>query len=383
MTCKLRSARLSRWIIFIQEFNFRIQYCSGADKMADALSRYPLKDRMVSTPDICTNVQISLIKLTSDFSGLKKHFGTLRRDQLEEIWIKDKIEFLEMIKLDARIFTPGELKIYEWFVLYEGLLFKRGDTRNKGYKLCVPNSQVKELVLAHHRSMGHFCKTKTYVYMCQSFYWPRMRHIRQLVAACDLCQKAKPSPISMAELDPILLEKPGQLVCGDLIGPLPEGRGGVIQLFVLVDAFTKFVKLYAIRRATAKTLVKRLFNDYIPSVQKPVCILSDNGTQFTSHIWKKQLTEAGIKYKFISCYFPQGNLTERYNREIERMLKTYCYEKHTTWPNKLSMVEECLNSAINLSTGYSPRYLQFGTIQLNPVQNFIKFPETRGVVICC
>nr|CAI5866347.1 unnamed protein product [Callosobruchus analis] len=202
------------------------------------------------------------------------------------------------------------------------------------------------------------------------------RHIRQLVAACDLCQKAKPSPISRAELNPILIEKPGQLVCVDLIGPLPEGRGGVTQLFVFVDAFTKFVKLYAIRRATAKTLVKRLFDDYIPSVQKPVCILSDNGTQFTSHIWKEHLAKAGIKCKFISCYFPQGNLTERYNREIGRMLRTYCHEKHTMWPNKLSMVEECLNSAINLSTGYPPRYLQFGTIEVNPIQKFIKFPGT-------
>ncbi|CAH1985307.1 unnamed protein product [Acanthoscelides obtectus] len=212
------------------------------------------------------------------------------------------------------------------------------------------------------------------------FYWPRMqRHVRQVVASCDLCQKAKPSPISKAELHPILVDEPGKLVCIDLIGPLPVGRGGVTQLFVLVDAFTKFVKLYALRRATAKTLLKRLFDDYIPSVQKPVSILSDNGTQFTSHIWRKQLEAVGIQLKFISCYFPQGNPTERYNREVGRMLRTYCYEGHSAWPNKLADIERCLNRAVNLSTGFAPIYLQFGQIDTNPVRNFVVFPERFDV----
>ncbi|CAH2016400.1 unnamed protein product [Acanthoscelides obtectus] len=204
---------------------------------------------------------------------LPDHTKYLGRDQLDDEWIREKIRFLELITRYVRVFSGREFKIYEWYVLHEGLLFKRGDSRNKGYKLCVPKAQVKELILAHHQSMGHFGKAKTYAYMRHSFYWPRMqRHVRQVVASCDLCQKAKPSPISKAELHPILVDEPGKLVCIDLIGPLSVGRGGVTQLFVLVDAFTKFVKLYALRRATEKTLLKRLFDDYIPSVQKPVSI---------------------------------------------------------------------------------------------------------------
>lgn len=71
-------------------------------------------------------------------------------------------------------------------MVFEGLLFKRGDSLNPGFKLCVPRSQVKELGIAHHQDFGHFGKAKTYNHMRQRFYWPRMpRHIRQIVASCD------------------------------------------------------------------------------------------------------------------------------------------------------------------------------------------------------
>ncbi|KAG5879083.1 hypothetical protein JTB14_006351 [Gonioctena quinquepunctata] len=156
--------------------------------------------------------------------------------------------------------------------------------------------------------------------------------MRQIVAACDLCQKAECSPESRGLLNPIITEKPGELVCLDMIGPLPQGRGGVIQISVIVDAFSKFVKLYALRRATSKAILNEISKDYIPNVQKPECILSDNATQFTSELWKITLGELGIRIKHISVYFPAGNITERYNEEIGRLLWSYCNEKHTKWP---------------------------------------------------
>lgn len=109
-------------------------------------------------------------------------------------------------------------------------------------------------------------------------------------------------------------------------------------------------------------------------MKKPKCILSDNGTQFRAKEWSKTLTEVGIKCKFISIYFPEGNLTERYNKEVGRMLRSYCHDKHTRWPTMLEFVERCLNNALNESTGYRPEYLQFGTVPNHKITEYVSFP---------
>lgn len=76
----------------------------------------------------------------------------------------------------------------------------------------------------------------------------------------------------------VVPEKSGDLVCLDLIALLPIGRGGASQLFVVVDAFSKYRRLYALRRATTKAILNKILNDNVRTVKKPKYILSDNGT---------------------------------------------------------------------------------------------------------
>nr|CAI5835658.1 unnamed protein product [Callosobruchus analis] len=108
---------------------------------------------------------------------------------------------------------------------------------------------------------------------------------------------------------------------------------------------------------------------------KLTCILSDNGTQYTSKAWTTTLTNLGIKCKFISLYFPEGNLTERYNKEVGRLIRAYCYDKHTKWATMLDFVEDCLNNSISEPTGYTPLYLQFGKKVEHPISKYVSYPE--------
>ncbi|KAG5860991.1 hypothetical protein JTB14_030789 [Gonioctena quinquepunctata] len=297
------------------------EHCKGSENtIADVLSRFPLRKTSFAKPEVGNNVNIALMKLSNDFSMLKLHFKVLRTDQMNDEWIRNKIEFIENCQEGVEITNEKDRNILRWFVVHEGILFKRGDVRCPGFKLCVPQNQRRDIILAHHKALGHFGKTKTYLHMRNMFYWPKiLKHVGQIVAACDLCQKAKCSPKSRGLLNPIITKKPG--VCLDMIGPLPQGRGGVTQILVIVDAFPKFVKLYALLRATSKAIFNKIVKDYIPNVQKPECILSDNATQFTSELWKTTLGELGIRIEHISVYFPSGTITERYNKEIGRLLR--------------------------------------------------------------
>nr|CAI5868378.1 unnamed protein product [Callosobruchus analis] len=360
----------------IQEFDFKVMHCPGPQNIiADTLSRQVPTSKLKMLPEQSNNIKIMLTKMSNDYEGLKLHFKSMLEHQLGEVWIREKLLFLEGLATRALILSKKELSVSKWFLVHEGLLFKRGDALNPGYKSCIPKSQVRDLVIAHHNDLGHFGKSKVYMQMRSKFFWPRMqKHIGQLVSSCDICQRAKCSEKCHGKLHSVLPQNRGELVCTDLIGPLPSSRGGATQILVFVDAFSKYVKVYALKKATASAILNRFLNHYVKEIQKPKCVLSDNGTQFTSKQWRNALSKEGIRNKYTSVYFPEGNMTERYNREIGRILRTYCYDQHTRWAYILDYLEFCLNNAINESTGFAPVLLQFGRAECQPINKYLSFP---------
>ena len=78
--------------------------------------------------------------------------------------------------------------------------------------------------------------------------------------SCVLCQKSKVVNYRLeGELNYIKVEKPFDLVAVDLYGPLPKGRGGVMYIFVVLDTFSKYVRLYSVKRATSKVLSEDVY----------------------------------------------------------------------------------------------------------------------------
>ena len=112
------------------------------------------------------------------------------------------------------------------------------------------------------------------------------KRINEYIRTCDKCQRCKDTGNRnlFGGTRPILPTKKGDLVSGDFYGPLPTSAGGVKYLFVLVDNFTKFVKLYTLRRATTTATLPRV-RQYCNEFSTPKAILTDNGTQFTSKQW--------------------------------------------------------------------------------------------------
>jgi len=61
--------------------------------------------------------------------------------------------------------------------------------------------------------------------------------------------------------------------------------------------------------------------DYFPHVIKSSCILSDHGTQFTSPMWKKKLSELDVTVRYSPVTHPESNPVECVMREIENIAK--------------------------------------------------------------
>jgi len=172
----------------------------------------------------------------------------------------------------------------------------------------------------------------------------------------------------------VLADVPLGRILVDLYGPLPPGWNQVRYIFVVLDNFSRFVRLYPVKKATAVTVTNRMIDDYISTYGRPRCIVSDHGVQFRSNVWQKRLSALGVPPTMTSVYHPQSNPAERVMRELGRMFRAYCHENHTEWPRHVSYIEWVLNNTVHESTGHTPQELFLSVEQYNPFGKVVSFP---------
>lgn len=134
----------------------------------------------------------------------------------------------------------------------------------------------------------------------------------QIIRSCDTYQRRK--PINFNAKGQHTSHKPRvpfETVSIDLMGHLVTGRDGTHYILGILDTFSKFIRLYVMKKTTIIAIVNRIEHDYIPNTGKPKSIFTDNGTQFTVTSWKKKLEELGIERKHSTTYHPQSNPVEQ------------------------------------------------------------------------
>lgn len=352
--CKLTHGRLVRWTLLLQEYDLEIEYCKGCDNIVgDVLSR--IDSEGGEAVDVARVFLVNLSKLC-------KTMPTLQQNDVRLADICNRL--------------PHNTKLQDYFLIYQKCLFQRSNKESEEWKLCIPKSVISDVIWDCHNENGHIGSYKCYSLLKESCIFPGMlKIIKYVVKACDLCQRAKVNNQQQEGLmKNIIPEAPLSLVAVDLYGPLPVGKGGVAYLFVVLDTFSKYVKLYPIKKATARAVSKRMVEDYVQEVGKPQVVLSDHGTQFTSQLWRQRLEQSGMIAKFTSVYHPQSNMAERVMRELGRMFRTYCHAKHTTWPSYVSRIEGWINHSTHESTGFTPLDLMKGRRPPRSFQKHCRYP---------
>lgn len=99
---------------------------------------------------------------------------------------------------------------------------------------------------------------------------------------------------------------PFNVVHIDHFGPIDKARLCKQYILVIVDAFTKHVKLYATKTTTSSENIK-YFTDYFSNFSKPKMLISDRGTCFTSKEFREFILEKEIKHVLIATGSPQEN----------------------------------------------------------------------------
>lgn len=283
---EFQNARLMRWSMILQEYTFTIKHCKGVDNIvADFYSRNidGKEAKIESSKLIIPSINKALI------ASLKVEVNKVEKCeiQLDQILAKNLKNLEKLQKEDTHI--ADLIKKYQndpnqnMYKIHENVLFHKTE-QEENWRIVVPISLRDLLVKTIHEKLGHTGTYKTFRYINTHFYWRNMREfIKKCLQTCDLCQGVKVLNYSMqGEYQRVAAKKPNELVTIDFYGPLPKSTAGIQFLLVAIDAFSKYVRLYPMKRATTKVALNKMINDYFIKVGKPEKLLSDHGTQFTA-----------------------------------------------------------------------------------------------------
>lgn len=92
----------------------------------------------------------------------------------------------------------------------------------------------------------------------------------------------------------------------DHMGPLEKTGKSYRHLLIVIDAFTKFVRLYPCKTTTTEEVLRHLC-DYFRTYSRPKRLISDRGTCFTSEAFKECLKSEAIEHVLTAVSTPRAN----------------------------------------------------------------------------
>jgi len=215
--------RIARWALELQNFDYSTEHRPGnKTSHVDALSR--------------TNSILIVEDNTFEFN-------------LSVCQTQDNI-----MKLKSRL----EREQDGLFEMRNGLVY-----RKKGDKLLfyVPCAMEQEIMYKYHNEFGHFGVNKTYAIIQESYWFPEIKvKIRTHIRNCIKCISFSKSSV---KIEGFIHGIPKGSISFEVIhidhfGPVDRINTARKYVFVVIDAFTKHVKLYAIKSTTTQETIKCL-----------------------------------------------------------------------------------------------------------------------------
>lgn len=228
------------------------------------------------------------------------------------------------------------------------------------------SSFIPTLLHEHHNTLmgGHSGVLRTFKRLAHLFYWPAMhKTVRDYVAACDTCQRAKYESLSPAGLlQPLPIpHRIWEDVSMDFVDGLPTSNHHT-SIMVVVDRLSKSAHLVPLAHPYTSRSVAAKFIEFIVKLHGiPRSIVSDRDPVFISAFWKELWRLSGTKLCMSSAYHPQTDgQTEVVNRIMKQYLCCFVSDRPTQWSHLLPWAELWYNTTFHSSTGMSPFKATFG-----------------------
>lgn len=124
---------------------------------------------------------------------------------------------------------------------------------------------------------------------------------------------------------------------------------------VVVDRLSKKKKFIPLDSIEVESVVQAFIEWIWREEGYPATIVSDRGTQLTSHFWQRLCQRIGTKPKLSTAFHPETDgQTESANAALKQYLRAYVSYNQDDWVDFLPLAEFEANSDKNASSGIAP-----------------------------
>ena len=178
--------------------------------------------------------------------------------------IIDNLEVGSRVSAQQTQIDRSYLKEWEKYYLCQDVLYRRGELNVQQFQqLVLPLELRYSMFEALHDDLGHQGRDRTKSLLKQRFYWPGIdAYVKEKVQNCDCCIKGKAGQRNMAELVNITSTAPMEILCLDYLS-LERSKGGVKNILVITDHFTRYAQTFRTTNQTARTTARVLFNNFV------------------------------------------------------------------------------------------------------------------------
>ena len=319
------------------------------------------------------NVSVESLELNS----IREHQKTDPKLKSLYAWLTNQTEIEEAVLSLA----DKEEKFY-WinkslFVLRDDVIYFQKDEIPK---IVVPLELRKTILELNHciPLASHQGDVRTKQKIKISYFWFEMsKDIKSFVSGCAKCNQNKKYGTNHSHpLQVIQAGIPLERIHIDFLGPLPTSDSGNNHVLVISDSFTKWVELIPLPSQNAEETAKALVNQFIARLGCPLSILSDQGRNFESDLFKAICELLGIHKYRTTAYRPSVNgQAERVNRTFMQAVRCYVGKKQKDWDIFIPQIAAALRSSVNKQTGFTPNMLMLGREVTSPTE--LIFPGVK------
>ena len=335
------SGKLAQWALLLQEYNFKVVHRPGLKHgLSDTISR----------------LAVGAVEVAPVFEDLNGIIAA----QASDPECSRCIRILKGAKDGER----GEV-VRQFIIDPDGVLCLLVSKYQRPYfRPWIPASMVPMILKRLHDESGHLGVGATQRKASQSFHWPSMTaDVKEYVAACPACQGSKgPAPSRQIKQGTVTGSSFNDMVALDLFSGLMQAPGGYNHILVIMDYFTRFAVAVPMRTKTAVEVMTAYQSNWVGIFGPPNHLLSDQGPEFTSDIFKGTVASGGTKKEWTTPYHPQTDgLVERFNRTLKSMLAASCNGDEASWTSHLAKCVVGYNATPNEVTNVSPYYCVFAS----------------------
>ncbi|KAJ5963047.1 hypothetical protein N7481_001456 [Penicillium waksmanii] len=386
----LPGALVTRWIAWIQLFDFDVKHVPGTSNgAADALSRRPPTKEDLRERDQEQNiddfVDAEVLHLHASCCPVTIHVenpGNPDANVLHEGYSAESEQIARYLTSLHRPDRMGLSEFYSFkrkcmkFVVQERHLFRRVKGNTELLRRVLDQEKDQQYALkSTHDDLGHKGREATYALIKHRYWWSRAyEDAAKYVKTCSLCQARAPNRLR----EPAIVTQPLLLFDKWYIDttrmPPEDGEGVVIQAR---DSVSGWPEARVLHSARSESVIQFIKEDIISRHGVPREIVIDMGPEnrggLTAFLEREQISRVKI-----SAYHPGSNgPVERAMRTMKdalsKITEGYPIDNATRqhrrpWRPHFYSVLMADRFTVNATTGMSPFFFLYGKNPIIPIE---------------